>query len=254
MNTSTVPGLLQRQGLQRCPPPAALELSQPHLEGTEEGVPEEAEYAEDEGVEETADIRKKRFTAAEKHLHVVEVKANYDQLYGRISDKLPKANKTRIWREICSKVNALGVAKRSVANIIHKWYDCKRQVKEKLKKIDQHSKQTGGGPAIKLKLCQTEEIVADTFRREQISGIGSFDVMAGIEDSSDGDELITESPGPSSIVSQQDSSTLLPSGQHISEEDTIHNLSQKLTQYISKNVKQGEMVQVLGQSSSIICQ
>ncbi|XP_056397300.1 uncharacterized protein LOC130291892 [Hyla sarda] len=180
-----------------------------------------------------------------------------------VSDKLPKANKTRIWQEICSKVNALGVVKRSIANIIHKWYDCKRQVKEKLKKIDQHSKQTGGGPAIEIKPSQTEEIVADTFRREQISGIGSFDVVAGIEDtnSSDGDELIPESPGPSSIVSQQDSSTSLPSGQHISEEDTIPNLSQKLTQYISKNeafltdmlVKQGEIVQVVSHSSSNVC-
>ncbi|XP_056395708.1 t-SNARE domain-containing protein 1-like isoform X1 [Hyla sarda] len=120
-------------------------------------------------------------TKLSKSMHLLQVTSKYELLFGRESDRIPLSNRKKIWQSICVKVNALGIKKRTPTDLQRKWYDCRRQVKDKLAKIHLHSKQTGGGPPTRKKLSDVEQLLADTFEKEHIEGIGNYDAMAGFE-------------------------------------------------------------------------
>ncbi|XP_056407732.1 uncharacterized protein LOC130303199 isoform X2 [Hyla sarda] len=136
-------------------------------------------YNEDENYEEEDDKfsagdsgRKQRFSPQEKQISVEEVSSHYEDLFGRESDRVPLSIRKQIWRNFCHKINA-----------------CRRLVKAKLSKIHKHCKQTTS-----KKLTALEEMMADTLHREQIEGIGNYDLMAGLQVNLHGSKEDEESP------------------------------------------------------------
>ncbi|XP_056384866.1 uncharacterized protein LOC130281556 [Hyla sarda] len=183
--------------------------------------------------------RKKRFSTREKQVLVEEVCAKYDLLCGRDSERLPLSHRKNIWRDICDKVNAQGIQRRTVNDIQRKWHDCRRIVKAKLVKMYHHAKQTGGGPPSKKKLDATDDLVANTFLKEQIEGIGNFDVMAGLvgvfdknnndvdfDDDHDSVEELSDE------VSRNQTNRSQPSKRHSDSRDSLARL---VRSYVEKN-------------------
>ena len=65
--------------------------------------------------------RKPNFTPAECEVIFEEAEENLSIIKSKFSSTLWNKNKSRVWEEITSKVNALGVCKRSVAEVKEKW-------------------------------------------------------------------------------------------------------------------------------------
>ena len=61
--------------------------------------------------------RKPNFTPAECAVIFEEAEENLSIIKSKFSSTLSNKNKSRVWEEITSKVNALGVCKRSVAEV-----------------------------------------------------------------------------------------------------------------------------------------
>ena len=64
---------------------------------------------------------KPNFTPAECEVIFEEAEENLSIIKSKFSSTLWNKNKSRVWEEITSKVNALGVCKRSVAEVKEKW-------------------------------------------------------------------------------------------------------------------------------------
>jgi hypothetical protein len=129
-------------------------------------------------------------------------------LSGKHSNENTQKQKDKIYSEIVSQMNALGVSERSLQSIKDKWQAIKKAVKEKvstgirLKKREQT--RTGGGenptmddPDILELLTDAEKDILSVIPAEQIVGIlGGFATDESIEKS---DELPRpRSPRPSS--------------------------------------------------------
>ena len=65
--------------------------------------------------------RKPNFMPAECEVIFEEGEENLSIIKSKFSSTLSNKNKSRVWEEITSKVNALGVCKRSVAEVKEKW-------------------------------------------------------------------------------------------------------------------------------------
>ena len=65
--------------------------------------------------------RKPNFTPAECAIIFEEAEENLSIIKSKFSSTLSNKNKSGVWVEITSKMNALGVCKRSVAEVKEKW-------------------------------------------------------------------------------------------------------------------------------------
>ena len=65
--------------------------------------------------------RKPNFTPAKCEVIFQEAEENLSIIKSKFSSTLSNKNKSRVWEEITSKVNALGVCKRSVVEVKEKW-------------------------------------------------------------------------------------------------------------------------------------
>ena len=65
--------------------------------------------------------RKANFSMLEESILQREVENNFDVLRDKHSNSVTNLEKARIWKNVTSKINALGVAPRSVKEIKDKW-------------------------------------------------------------------------------------------------------------------------------------
>ncbi|XP_074660508.1 nuclear apoptosis-inducing factor 1-like [Tubulanus polymorphus] len=86
------------------------------------------------------------YTTDETNLLVKLVNDNNAILSGAFSNTITAKRKREIWEEICSKVNAIGVARRTVDEIKKKWKNIKGEAKKKFVKQNNLISKTGGGP------------------------------------------------------------------------------------------------------------
>ncbi|XP_078541796.1 uncharacterized protein LOC144827304 [Lissotriton helveticus] len=85
------------------------------------------------------------FSDQELEILIEEVTERQEQLFGRLSLKVPEAVKRNIWLAIQAKVNAVGVAHRDINNLQKRWYDLSSCAKERLATRIKGAKITGGG-------------------------------------------------------------------------------------------------------------
>ncbi|KAG8537113.1 hypothetical protein GDO81_025057, partial [Engystomops pustulosus] len=97
------------------------------------------------------------------------VSANYDFLFGKMSDGIPLSSKSNIWLGILEQINSQGVEYRTVSDIKKKWYDCRRRLRNKLAKMES-ARRTGGGLCAWQRLSWVEQRIRKTFHPHQIQG------------------------------------------------------------------------------------
>ncbi|MGH0130191.1 UNVERIFIED_CONTAM: hypothetical protein FKN15_053989 [Acipenser sinensis] len=89
--------------------------------------------------------RKEKFSEEELRVLTTEVTQHEMELFGKASANVSYATKEAIWSSIVEKVNAVGVTRRTVNQVIKRWQDLRRRTKEKLARQHRHAAGTGGG-------------------------------------------------------------------------------------------------------------
>ena len=89
--------------------------------------------------------RKPNFTPAECAVIFEEAEENLSIIKSKFSSTLSNKNKSRVWEKITSKVNALGVCKRSVAEVKERWRGMVSSARKEHNKCAVSRNETGGG-------------------------------------------------------------------------------------------------------------
>ena len=89
--------------------------------------------------------RKPNFTPAECAVIFEEAEENLSIIKSKLSSTLSNKNKSRVWEEITTKVNALGVCKRSVVEVKEKWRGMVSSARKEHSKRAVSRSKTGGG-------------------------------------------------------------------------------------------------------------
>ena len=89
--------------------------------------------------------RKPNFMPAECAVIFEEAEEFLSTIKSKFSSTLSNTNKSRVWEEITSKVNALGVCKRSVAEVKEKWRGMVSSARKEHNKCTVSRNKTGGG-------------------------------------------------------------------------------------------------------------
>nr|XP_033792596.1 myb-related transcription factor, partner of profilin-like [Geotrypetes seraphini]XP_033792597.1 myb-related transcription factor, partner of profilin-like [Geotrypetes seraphini]XP_033792598.1 myb-related transcription factor, partner of profilin-like [Geotrypetes seraphini] len=116
-------------------------------------------------------IRQLRFTAQENELLLERIIDNYSILFGRDANRRSLATKGKIWKAIASEVSSLGVSPRTVKQCKHRYRDCKRTLKDKVAKINQHQQKNGGGGPCFIRLTHLEECFWAVLGSETVEGL-----------------------------------------------------------------------------------
>ena len=85
------------------------------------------------------------FMPAECAVIFEEAEENLSIITSKFSSTLSNKNKSRVWEEITSIVNALGVCKRSVAEVKDKWRGMVSSARKEHNKCAVSRNKTGGG-------------------------------------------------------------------------------------------------------------
>ncbi|CAG2231520.1 unnamed protein product [Mytilus edulis] len=138
----------------------------------------------------TSRQRKLNFTAVESNLISELATTHLELLQGKHSPEVTNAKKQEMWKEITSKVNALGVCLRTETEVRNRWRNLTRGAKQKFTTVQKERTQTGGGPP-PTQPSQAEENIINCMR-----DTASFRGVPG------GQETLIEGPEgrPSSLV------------------------------------------------------
>ncbi|XP_078521787.1 uncharacterized protein LOC144791029 [Lissotriton helveticus] len=133
--------------------------------------------------------RKVKFSDKELEILIEEVTDRHEQLFGKLSHKVPDAVKRNMWLNIQSKVNAVGVAHREICNLQKRWYDLRSRAKEKIAERIKSANRTGGGPPKDTPTTPLDDLVEGTLLTEAVVGVINIDTSDLITPS---EELLQE--------------------------------------------------------------
>ena len=104
--------------------------------------------------------RNPNFTDAELQILLDEVERNKSILFSKLSNVATFSSKTKVWENICRKVNAANTDhKRSVEELRKKWSTCTSNAKKQAALVRRESRKTGGGlPPEKLTPLQDKVV------------------------------------------------------------------------------------------------
>jgi hypothetical protein len=89
--------------------------------------------------------RKPNFSAAECTLILKLAEENIGVIREKFSSTLTNKKKHAVWENICGKVNALGVAKRSLTDVKEKWRAMRNAARREMAVEKRSLGKTGGG-------------------------------------------------------------------------------------------------------------
>ncbi|XP_020911113.2 t-SNARE domain-containing protein 1-like [Exaiptasia diaphana] len=89
--------------------------------------------------------RKANFTSSECTIILEEAEKHLDIIKSKFSTVITNKKKKETWKDITSKVNALGVSERTPEEIKDKWRAMVSTAKKKHNKVAKTRKETGGG-------------------------------------------------------------------------------------------------------------
>ncbi|XP_063446807.1 myb-related transcription factor, partner of profilin-like [Mytilus trossulus] len=87
------------------------------------------------------------------------------------TNTLTNNKKNEKWAEICSKINAIGLQKRTTEQVKYKWGNLQQNAKKIYNDVKKQRKLTGGGPAPKPPSAVEEKIIEMMKDRSNFSGI-----------------------------------------------------------------------------------
>ena len=101
------------------------------------------------GDEKSRKPRKHNFSASEVSVLTDKVEENLQILQSKLINSVTNQKKKNVWTEITAAVNAVGVEKRTVAEVRENWKNLHSSGKKEFTNYRKESKRTGGGPAPK---------------------------------------------------------------------------------------------------------
>lgn len=75
-------------------------------------------------------LRKWKFPDLALEVLIESVLNNHERLYGALSASTSLGQKSKIWKDICEKVNAVDIVQRSVPDLKKRWYDFNRKIRK----------------------------------------------------------------------------------------------------------------------------
>ena len=91
--------------------------------------------------------RKPNFSASECNMILKLAEENLAVIREKFSNVLTNKKKNEVWQSICDKVNALGVAKRSIKDVKEKWRAMCGVARKDMAQEKKSLSKTGGGKA-----------------------------------------------------------------------------------------------------------
>jgi hypothetical protein len=91
--------------------------------------------------------RKSNFPSAECAFILQLAEENLEIIREKFSSTITNKRKHAVWQNICEKINALGVAKRSATDIKEKWRVMRNEARKDLSREKSSLGKTGGGKA-----------------------------------------------------------------------------------------------------------
>jgi hypothetical protein len=115
--------------------------------------------------------RNPNFTDAELQILLDEVERNKSILFLKLSNVATFSSKTKVWENICRKVNAANTDhKRSVDELRKKWSTCTSNAKKQAALVRRESRKTGGGPS-PAKITPLQDKVVGIIGNTPVDGI-----------------------------------------------------------------------------------
>lgn len=121
--------------------------------------------------------RSSNWDSAEMTMLQQLVNDNITVLRSKLTNSITISKKNGIWKDISSKINALGLHSRSDKEVKTKWQNLQTKAKKEYAESMKYRAQTGGGPAPKALTSETENIV------EMMKDCSSFVGLKGSESS-----------------------------------------------------------------------
>ena len=118
--------------------------------------------------------RKLNFTLGEKQILARAIVLYGRYLHGPDSRNTSPAQRKPILKKITDQINAAGGETRTPAGIQKKINDLKSVVRNKVAKINDHARVTGGGGPCPIRLSEEEWAVARCFQPEQVVGLRGY--------------------------------------------------------------------------------
>ncbi|XP_078496568.1 uncharacterized protein LOC144752546 [Lissotriton helveticus] len=145
--------------------------------------------------EEGAVARKRKLKFSERELEylIEEVAKSNDKLFGKLSIKVPEAEKLRILNRIQNKVNAVGVTHRSIEDLKkRRCYDLRSHAKKWIAQRLKEVKGTGGGTSTVPDNTAIEDLVEGTIQPEAVVGVTQLDTSGAASSTQDAAEVETD--------------------------------------------------------------
>ncbi|VDI31190.1 Hypothetical predicted protein [Mytilus galloprovincialis] len=121
--------------------------------------------------------RSSNWDSAEMTMLQQLVNDNITVIRSKLTNSITNSKKNGIWKDISSKINALGLHSRSDKEVKTKWQNLQTKAKKEYAESMKYRAQTGGGPAPKALTSETENIV------EMMKDCSSFVGLKGSESS-----------------------------------------------------------------------
>lgn len=119
--------------------------------------------------------RSKNFDQSEKEVLIDLVEKHKNVINAKLTNSVTACKKLKVWDNIKTEVNAVGLCNRSTKDIRNKWSNIHQKAKKEKAELDLHRKQTGGGPP-KKPMSPTSERVVQLFE-----DCPSFNGLQGVE-------------------------------------------------------------------------
>ena len=116
-------------------------------------------------------LRKANFSPLEESILEKEVEQNFDVLREKHTNFVNNVKKARIWSEITIKINALGVAPRTLKEVKDKWRNMISKSKSNFTECRKEVNKTDGGPTPKIPTSSVARIVNMMQDTASLSGI-----------------------------------------------------------------------------------
>lgn len=122
--------------------------------------------------------RGKNFDTSEIQLLTDLVEKNIDIINSKFTNTITNEKKKKIWENITSQVNSLGIANRSIKEIKTKWTNMHQTAKKEFSTNKLSQRKTGGGPCAKPLSVVSEKIVDLYKDSPTFNGLSGFETQS----------------------------------------------------------------------------
>ena len=119
--------------------------------------------------------RKSNFSASEIAVLTEKYEENIEILQSKFTNSVTNAKKNKVWDEIATAINAVGVTLRTTQEVKDKWKNLQCTAKKEFSDFKKEQKKTGGGPAPSNPSEATLKIIEMFSETPSLTGLQDFE-------------------------------------------------------------------------------